>query len=106
MQLKEVYVKLFDAFRYSLQHFNVYQFEKEYTNFIGRLVEIVNVFKTLDDDPDFTILLDNLEYIIKQLENSFQLFNTAQVTFDMIMNEEFPMFVEKFEGITTHENKI
>ena len=102
-QLKEIYARLFDAFRYSLQHFNIYQLEKEYNNFIAKLVEIVNIFKSyhLHTDANFTVLLDNLEYIIKHLENAYQLFTTAQGTFDEIMNEEFPMFVEKFGELTS-----
>lgn len=106
-QLKEIYAKLFDAFRYSLQHFNVYQFEKEYNNFIGKLVAIVDNFKlyNFDKDYDFIILLDNLEYIILHLENAYQLFHIAQGTLDDVIDKEFPMLVEKFE-VFSHENKI
>jgi hypothetical protein len=107
-QIKEVYEQLFEAFRYSLQHFNAYQFDIEYNNFVHKLVEIVDKFKLyhMDIDANYSLLMDTLEYIIHHLETAYQLFHIAQSNLDEIMDTEFPMLVEKFDIMQGHNNEV
>lgn len=98
----EFYNKLFDAFRYSLQHFNQYQFEQEYNQFVKKLIEIIDFVDHNTDlkTHDGIIELQNsLHNVLDRLEQAYKLFMSGRAILDEVMDKEFPETIEFAEKI-------
>jgi hypothetical protein len=100
-----LYQTVFDAFVFSLSHFDLTKYKSDYNIFIEKLVDIIDYLNknNTNNNADIINFISELEYLLDTFHNSYESFIAASNTIDSILEIDFPNFVtkiENFKGIT------